>query len=131
MQHNYAALLMSLRIATTDLPAALQSWMVVFMKSFRCLAFAVTCFIALAAAGASQHFPRLDAQAEYDKGLTAQKTGHTLAAIQAFQKAVELDPDYTEAFSALLAAAGRRSVAIKKFRRRRRWWPKAPCSSFG
>ncbi|MBZ5497467.1 MAG: redoxin domain-containing protein [Acidobacteriia bacterium] len=63
------------------------------------------CCLAFAAQGVSQYFPRPEAQKEYDRGKAAQKIGYASAAIQAFRKAVELDPNYIDAFSELLATA--------------------------
>lgn len=75
------------------------------MKRYRRLIFILACSLVIAAAGASQYNPRPEAKAEYESGLVLQKAGNTAAALEAFGRAVKLDPDYIEACSELANAA--------------------------
>jgi thiol-disulfide isomerase/thioredoxin len=54
---------------------------------------------------AGQNLPREEAKAEYESGLAFQRAGNTAAALDAFGRAVRLDPDYVEACAQLANAA--------------------------
>jgi tetratricopeptide (TPR) repeat protein len=75
------------------------------MKRYSCPILALLCCLLLAAAGAGQYSPRLDAKTEFERGRAALKIGYPAAALQSFRKAVELDPDYVEALSELVVTA--------------------------